>query len=156
AGGVIKFADKGKLQGKKINANNKSNSTTLLASEGKAGTFKQLAKQGTAFDNITPHHMPSAKKMKQAGVKRNNGVSMNMEQPHPGSGGRHRETYTYGLSGEKLDEYLDLSHRNALAHDIFDARRIYLKDQLYTHEIRKGLKSVIRKNKELYPDLFKK
>ncbi|RFA31746.1 hypothetical protein CAI16_20150, partial [Virgibacillus dokdonensis] len=62
AGGVIKFADKGKLQGKKINANNKSNSTTLLASEGKAGTFKQLAKQGTAFDNITPHHMPSAKK----------------------------------------------------------------------------------------------
>ena len=34
---------------------------------------------------------------------------MNMEQPHPGVGGRHRETYTYGLSGNKLEEYLCMS-----------------------------------------------
>ena len=128
----------------------------LLPTEGKVGTFKELAKQGTAFDNITPHHMPSAAKMKQAGVKRNDGVSMNMEQPHPGTGGRHRETYTYGLSGNKLEEYLNLSYRDALTHDILDARRIYMKGGVYTPEIRAGLLNTIRKNRELYPELFNK
>ncbi|KAF0822742.1 hypothetical protein KIS1582_3435 [Cytobacillus firmus] len=97
----------------------------LLPKEGKVGKFKELAKQGTAFDNITPHHMPSAAKMKQAEVKRNDGVSMNMEQPHPGVGGRHRETYTYGLNGIKLEEYLRLSYRDALAHDFILFRLIY-------------------------------
>ncbi|WP_264739980.1 hypothetical protein [Cytobacillus firmus] len=128
----------------------------LLPKEGKVGKFKELAKQGTAFDNITPHHMPSAAKMKQAEVKRNDGVSMNMEQPHPGVGGRHRKTYTYGLNGIKLDEYLRLSYRDALAHDILDARRIYMKDGVYTPEIREGLLQTIRKNKDLYPELFNK
>ncbi|WP_197276410.1 hypothetical protein [Bacillus sp. JCM 19034] len=128
----------------------------LLPTEGKVGTFKELAKQGTAFDNITPHHMPSAAKMKQAGAKRSDGVSMNMEQPHPGVGGRHRETYTYGLSGNKLEEYLNLSYRDALTHDILDARRIYMKQGVYTPEIRAGLLNAIRKNRELYPELFNK
>ncbi|MED0905243.1 WXG100 family type VII secretion target [Bacillus nitratireducens] len=128
----------------------------LLTNEGKVGTYKQLVKQGTAFDNITPHHMPSAQKMKQAGIKRNDGVSMNMEQPHPGTGGRHRETYTYGLSGEKSQAYLNLSFREALSHDILDARKIYIKDGLYTAEIREGLREVIKRNKELYPHLFDK
>ena len=128
----------------------------LLPKEGKVGKFKELAKQGTAFDNITPHHMPSAAKMKQAEVKRNDGVSMNMEQPHPGVGGRHRETYTYGLNGIKLEEYLRLSYRDALAHDILDARRIYMKDGVYTPEIREGLLQTIRKNRDLYPELFNK
>ena len=129
---------------------------TLLSNEGNVGTFKQLAKQGAAFDNITPHHMPSAAKMKQAGVKRSDGVSMNMEQPHPGTGGRHRETYTYGLTGDKLDEYLNLSYRDTLAHDIMDVRNIYMKDGLYTSEIRQGLQDVIQMNKNLFPGLFNK
>ncbi|MBU8772403.1 hypothetical protein KM923_23150 [Cytobacillus oceanisediminis] len=81
---------------------------------------------------------------------------MNMEQPHPGVGGRHRKTYTYGLNGIKLDEYLRLSYRDALAHDILDARRIYMKDGVYTPEIREGLLQTIRKNKDLYPELFNK
>ncbi|MEK4628230.1 pre-toxin TG domain-containing protein [Solibacillus sp. FSL R7-0682] len=140
----------------KANQNTKGIGNPLLPTEGKVGTFKELAKQGTAFDNITPHHMPSAAKMKQAGVKRNDGVSMNMEQPHPGVGGRHRETYTYGLNGNKLEEYLNLSNRDALANDILDARRIYMKDGVYTPEIRKGLINTIRKNRELYPELFNK
>ncbi len=146
--GAKKAADAGKV-GKGIH-------NPLLPTEGKVGTFKELAKQGTAFDNITPHHMPSAAKMKQAGVKRSDGVSMNMEQPHPGVGGRHRETYTYGLSGNKLEEYLNLSYRDALTHDIVDARRIYMKQDVYTHEIRAGLLNAIRKNRELYPELFNK
>ncbi|WHX24539.1 hypothetical protein QNH47_10040 [Virgibacillus halodenitrificans] len=146
--GAKKAADAGKV-GKGID-------NPLLPTEGNRGTFKELAKQGTAFDNITPHHMPSAAKMKQAGVKRSDGVSMNMEQPHPGVGGRHRETYTYGLSGNKLEEYLNLSYRDALTHDIVDARRIYMKQDVYTHEIRAGLLNAIRKNRELYPELFNK
>ncbi|MFJ7972441.1 ribonuclease YeeF family protein [Psychrobacillus sp. NPDC096389] len=146
---LVKTAEKAREVGKGID-------NPLLPTEGKVGTFKELAKQGTAFDNITPHHIPSAAKMKQAGVKRNDGVSMNMEQPHPGVGGRHRETYTYGLSGNKLEEYLNLSYRDALTHDILDARRIYMKGNVYTPEIRAGLLNTIRKNKELYPELFKK
>ncbi|GAC40801.1 NAD+--asparagine ADP-ribosyltransferase, partial [Paenibacillus popilliae ATCC 14706] len=128
----------------------------LLPGEGNVGTYKQLIKQGTAFDNITPHHMPSAGKMKQAGVGRNDGISMNMEQPHPGTGGRHRDTYTYGLSGKKLDGYLNLNYRDALANDIMDARRIYMRDGLYTPEIRQGLQNTIQMNKDVYPNLFGK
>ncbi|BBW97516.1 hypothetical protein ACPVTF_16480 [Geobacillus icigianus] len=129
---------------------------SLLPGEGKVGTYKQLIKQGKAFDHLTPHHMPSAKKIKKVGIKRNDGVSMNMEQPHPGTGERHRRTYTYGLSGERLNDYLNLSYRDALAHDIWDARRIYMQDGLYTSEIRKSLRDVIQLNKELYPELFRK
>ncbi|WMT30786.1 T7SS effector LXG polymorphic toxin [Bacillus aerius] len=134
----------------------KDTGKTLLPNEGKVGTYKELIKQGTAFDNITPHHMPADAKMKQSGIKRNNGISMNMEQPHPGTGGRHRETYTYGLSGQKLKDYLELNYRDALAHDIWDARKIYIKDGLYNSEIRQGLKTVMNKNREQYPDLFNK
>lgn len=94
--------------------------------------------------------------MKQAGIKRNYGVSMNMEQPHPATRGRHRQTYTYGLSGKKLNDYLDLSYRGALAHDIWDTRKIYIKDGLYNSKIRKSLVEVIKKNKDLYPQLFDK
>ena len=79
---------------------NKNVKNPVLPTEEKVGTFRELAKQGKAFDNITPHHMPSAAKMKQTDVKRRDGVSMNMEQPHPGVGGRHRGTYTYGLNGK--------------------------------------------------------
>jgi len=134
----------------------KDTGKTLLPNEGKVGTYKELIKQGTVFDNITPHHMPADAKMKQSGIKRNNGISMNMEQPHPGTGGRHRETYTYGLSGQKLKDYLELNYRDALAHDIWDARKIYIKDGLYNSEIRQGLKTVMNKNREQYPDLFNK
>ncbi|WP_339327799.1 pre-toxin TG domain-containing protein [Bacillus altitudinis] len=35
--------------------------------------------------------IPVYAKMKQSGIKKNNGISMNLKQPHPGIGGRHRE-----------------------------------------------------------------
>ncbi|GGO00237.1 polymorphic toxin-type HINT domain-containing protein [Saccharibacillus kuerlensis] len=131
-------------------------SKSLLPNEGKVGTYRQLIKKGKPFDNITPHHMPSDKKMIQAGVKTKDGVSMNMEQPHPGTGGRHRETFTYGLTGDKLDEYLNLSYRDALAHDIWDSRRIYMKNGLYIPEIKESLLNVIEMNRQLHPALYKK
>lgn len=34
--------------------------------------------------------------------------------------------------------------------DIWDARKIYMKDGLYNSEIRQSLKEVIKQNKELY------
>lgn len=74
--------------------------------------------------------MPADAKMKQSGIKRNNAISMNMEQPHPGTGSRHRKTYAYGLSGQKLKNYLELNNRDALAHDIWDARKIYIKEKM--------------------------
>lgn len=130
---------------------------SLPPGEGKVGTYEDLIDAGTRGDNITPHHMPSAKYMEtNAGVHKNDGVSMNMEQPTPGSGGRYRQTETYGLTGQGLQDYLNLSPRDALARDIWDARRIYQKDGLYTPEIRGSLQEVIEMNKNLYPNLFKK
>lgn len=45
-----------------VGLNEKGAGKTLLPNEEKVGTYKELVKQGTAFDNITPHHMPSAEK----------------------------------------------------------------------------------------------
>ncbi|WP_085990923.1 hypothetical protein [Oceanobacillus senegalensis] len=65
-----------------------SKSNPLLPGERKVGTYEELIDAGTRGDNITPHHIPSAKYIKtKADVHKNDGVSMNMEQPHPG--GRH-------------------------------------------------------------------
>lgn len=101
--------------------------------------------------------MPSKKYMEtNLGVHKNDGVSMNMEHPHPGKGGRHRQTETYGLTGEKLREYLSLEPRDVLARDIWDARRIYQNDGLCSPEIRRSLQEVIELNKKLYPQDFNK
>ncbi|WP_255763363.1 hypothetical protein [Clostridium butyricum] len=96
--------------------------------------------------------------MKQQGVKMNDGVSINMEQPSPGTGGRHRLTQTYGrnMTDIKKQTYYDLSSRDALSFDIKDLRRIYKEQGLYTPEVRKGLMDAIKLNKELYPELFNK
>ncbi|WP_158701668.1 ribonuclease YeeF family protein [Lentibacillus sp. Marseille-P4043] len=127
----------------------------LLPGEGKVGTYEELIDAGTRGDNITPHHMPSAKYMKtKAEVHKNDGVSMNMEHPHPGKGGRHRQTETYGMTGKKLEDYLNLEPRDALARDIIDARNNYIKEGLYTPEIRSGLLEVIKLNKTKYPNIF--
>ncbi|BBK78780.1 hypothetical protein [Clostridium butyricum] len=135
-----------------------SNSNKLLATEGDVGTYKYLRNRGKIGDNITPHHMPSKEYMKQQGVKMNDGVSINMEQPSPGTGGRHRLTQTYGrnMTDIKKQTYYDLSSRDALSFDIKDLRRIYKEQGLYTPEVRKGLMDAIKLNKELYPELFNK
>ena len=52
--------------------------------------------------------------------------------------------------------YYNLLPRDALAHDIMDARNIYMQDGLYTPEIRNGLQQMIRDSKSLYPNLFGK
>lgn len=42
------------------------------------------------------HHIPSANRMALEGVSKGDGIAINMEQPFPGVGGRHRATFTYG------------------------------------------------------------
>jgi filamentous hemagglutinin len=74
-----------------------------------------------------------------------------MEQPFPGSGGRHRATFTYGTQAD-----LNLTSRQALGQGIWDARRIYQQDGLYGPGIRSSLQDVIRQNRAANPGLFDK
>ena len=103
----------------------------------------------SAGDNITPHHIPSAKHMEQHGVSKGDGISINMEQPSPGTGGRHRQTSTYGSQAD-----VDLSPRDALGRGVRDARRIYQGDGLYGPDIRGNLQDLIRQNTQANPGLF--
>ena len=123
----------------------------LLPNELDVGTYKDLVKAGSKGDNITPHHMPANDFMNANGVSKNDGISMNMEQPHPGKGGRHRQTATYGRKSDKT-----VSARTSLARDLWDARRIYQRDNLYSPKVREALLKVIRLNKKNHPNLFKK
>lgn len=137
-------------------------SDELLEGEGKTGSYKELIDDGKGGDNITPHHMPSDEYMSRnasgSGYTRNEGLCMNMEQPHPGSGGRHRDTATYDnhMTQAEKDAYYALSPRDALAHDIKDVIKIYKRDGLYNDEIRNALKELIKESKKKFPDLFKK
>lgn len=95
--------------------------------------------------------MPQSAYMKRHGVSHQDGVTMMMEHPVPGSGGRHRMTRTYGKQPD-----LSATPRQELARDISDRRKIYKQQDAYTPEIHKGLQEVILKNKEMRPDLFQK
>jgi len=100
--------------------------------------------------------MPSDKYVRQVlGGSRSDVISMMMEQPSPGVGGRHRCTRSLGLGGRN-PEYMKETPRQALERDIRDARAIYQQDRLYTPDVRKALKKVIRKNKEQWPEVFDK
>lgn len=129
---------------------NVTNSTSLLPTEGNVATYSELVAAGSKGDNITPHHIPSANFMSQYGAAKSDGIALNMEQPFPGLGGRHRETFTYGTTAD-----LAMAPRDALAAGIRDARQIYQRDGLYP-EIRPQLQEVVRQNLMKYPNLFGK
>lgn len=124
---------------------------SLLPGEGAVGTYDDLIKAGSKGDNITPHHIPSANHMARNGVAKGDGIAINMEHPHPGVGGRHRDTFTYGTQAD-----LNLTPRQALGAGISDARRIYMQDGLYSPQIRQQLQELIRQNRAANPGLFAK
>jgi hypothetical protein len=123
----------------------------LLPGEGMVGTYDDLIAAGTKGDNITPHHIPSANRMALEAVSKGDGIAINMEQPFPGVGGRHRATFTYGTTAD-----IDMTARDALAAGVWDARQIYRADGLYTPQIRSSLQDLIRMNKANHPTVFVK
>ncbi len=129
----------------------KRSGVRLLANEGKVGTYDDLIAAGSKGDNITPHHIPSANRMALESVSKGDGIAINMEQPFPGVGGRHRATFTYGSQAD-----IGMSARDALAAGIWDARQIYRSDGLYTPQIRHSLQELIQMNKTTYPAIFGK
>jgi hypothetical protein len=129
----------------------KGTGKSLLPGEGAVGSYDDLIAAGTKGDNITPHHIPSANHMAQHGVSKEDGIAINMEQPFPGSGGRHRATFTYGTQAD-----LNLTPRQALGRGIWDTRRIYQQDGLYSPSIRSSLQDLIRQNRAANPGLFDK
>ncbi len=137
-------------------ADDATDGNRILDGEGNVGTYRDLSDNGSLGDNITPHHMPSDAYMSRNnidGYTRNDGISMNMEHPHPGVGGRHRQTATNGsnMTQAQKEDYWNLTPRDALAHDIRDARRIYQEQGLYNENIRNSLLEVIKQNQTKYP-----
>lgn len=132
-----------------------NNIPKLLPGEGTVGRFGDLNKVRRTGDNLTPHHIPSDAFMKGKGVPgytRDKGIAIHMEQPHPGVGGRHRRTQSYG----QRQTDLSLSPRQALAREVWDVRSIYRQDGLYTLEIRRSLQQVIQQNKSAWSGTFDK
>jgi hypothetical protein len=139
--------DKNALVGKVKRPTTEKN---LLQGEGKVGTYESLGKIKKRGSNLASHHIPNSNYMQSKGVSHNNGVSMMVEQPTPGSGGRHREIHK---TMQKQDTSLE--PRQALSNSIKRAKEVYKKDGLY-EEIRPNLLEVIKKNKETFPNLFDK
>ncbi len=123
----------------------------LLPGEGKVGPYGKLVSEKTPGSNLAAHHMPNSKYMQSKGVTHENGISMLVEHPHPGAGGRHREIHKELIEHNPL-----LEPRQALAESLTRAREVYIKDGAYTKEVKKSLLEVIEKSKETFPDLFMK
>ncbi|MGG0277495.1 hypothetical protein [Bacillus rhizoplanae] len=129
-------------------------SKKLLPNEGDIGTYKDLNDAGSVGDDITLHHMPSkeylVRKLEWDPKKaKNDGMSINVEQPK--TGGRHRRTETYGrnMTNEEKEYYYSLEVRDALAFDLGNLRKIYMEDGVYK-EIRPSLREYARQAREDY------
>jgi len=127
------------------------NGSRLLPGEGLVGTYDDLIAAGVKGDNLTPHHIPSANRMALEGVLEGDGIAISMEQPFPGFGGRHRATFTYGTQAD-----IAMTPRDALGAGVWDTRRIYRAEGLYTPQIRSSLQELIQMNKMTYPSIFGK
>ena len=126
---------------------------TLVPGEGAVGTYSELNKAGGKGDHLTAHHIPSDAymKVKVPGYTRDKGISIWMEHPSPGAGGRHRKTLSYGSPPD-----LSLSPRQALAREVWDVRSIYRQEGLYTFDIRRSLQQIIQLNKSTWLSTFNK
>jgi hypothetical protein len=122
----------------------------LLPGECAVGTFNALTKAGKRGDNLTPHHIPSDTYMKDKGVAgytRGTGICIMMEMPP--TGGRHRQTSSYGSPPD-----LTLTPKQVLDREIADARQIYKDAGLHTPEVEKKLQEIRTQNKAAFPGVF--
>jgi hypothetical protein len=152
---VIAKADKpvDAVKNKETLRANETRSSQLLPGEGEVGTYKDLLKEAKPGDNVTPDHIPYAAFMSKFGKKNIDGICMKIKHYHPGEGGRHRHTRSYGNTQNAEST---LSPRSELATDIWDRKKIYQEDGLYDFTIRESLQNVIKQNKETLPDVFEK
>ena len=124
----------------------------LLPGELATGRFADLP--GEVGDNVTGHHMPSSKYIREVlGMKHADGIALNMQHFYPSNTGRHPRTRSFGPKGRD-SALLEESFREALGRDIWDARRIYMDDGLYGSDVRRSLREVISEWRSLRPDLF--
>ena len=127
---------------KRKNSNVSSTGNGLLNNELDYGRYGSIPKP--AGDDLTGHHMLSNDYMKKKfNISKNDSWAMHLEQPD--TSGRHRRTYTYGLSSDSRGKQLydALTPRDALAFDMYDARRILMKDGVYNTDARRALKNYI-------------
>jgi len=116
------------------------------------GRFADLP--GSVGDNVTGHHMPSSKYIREVlGMEHADGIAMNMQHFYPSNTGRHPLTRTFGSKGRN-SALLDETFREALGRDIRDARRIYMENGMYGPDVRRALREVIDEWRSLRPDLF--
>ena len=74
-----------------------------------------------------------------------------MEQPSPGNGGRHRETFTYGTQADAA-----MTPRDVLAAGARDLRSVNQDHDLYGPYVRDQIREVINLNKTAHPGIFAK
>jgi hypothetical protein len=125
----------------------------LLPGEGQVGTYKALFDAGRPGDNLTPHHIPSARYMRRHGVAYEQCIAVNVEQPDYGAG-RHRLTPTYGLTEAQERNFRPPSQtpREELTRDALDLQKVYHTQGL---DIVEPVKEVIRSNITAYPEVFR-
>ena len=142
----------------KYRVDNEDPTKVIVIKELEFDTYGNLQKKAKKGDGVTGHHMPSADyMMKKFGVSKDDSYAMNLEQKTPGSGGRHRRTFSYGrMPDEVKKRYFKLNARDMLAFDLWDARRVLKEDGLWNSEARKVFSDYIKAYEEAYPEIFKK
>jgi filamentous hemagglutinin len=122
----------------------------LKHNELEVGSYGGLTKLGSPGDELTPHHMPPDAYMSSGKGPKNYttdaGTAIMMDE------GRHERTWSYG----KQFNYSEMKPRDLLAKDIWDVRRIYREDGLYSPYVSGKLGDAIERNKMAWPGLFKK
>ncbi len=106
-------------------------------------------KVGEQTEQLDAHHMPSNNYIKNKGVSKEDGVAIEMQPA------RHTQTRTYG-NKNKDPELLKETPREALGRDIKDVKKVYQENGQYNANVRESLQEVAKKNKEQFPDLYKK
>ncbi|CAO4845719.1 MAG: hypothetical protein CNLJKLNK_01332 [Holosporales bacterium] len=148
ASGVVKGVRGVKLN-PKVSQNFAKNTKQLLPGEGRVGTYGELGKLSKKGDNLSVHHIPNDQYMKTHGITKSEGISMTVEDPVPGAGGRHREIHK-----ELQRQDPNLAPRDALAQAVSRVREVYQNDGVYTPEIRQSIQEVIAQNKKTFSHLF--
>ncbi|MCC9604977.1 hypothetical protein LOC68_25280 [Blastopirellula sp. JC732] len=106
------------------------------------GRFGDLS-PGVPGDNLTPHHGPSSKYIRDKfGISRDDGYAIMLQHFYPSNTGRHARTRTFG-NRNKAPELMEEQFRTALGRDVRDVRRILQEDGVYSPQARQSLKDWI-------------